>query len=118
MSPSASDLLSHMLDEIDYLLDQQVRITKSQLFADGTFQCAFSRSIEILGEAAKQMPAEFRGQHPEVPWKAIAGMRDRLIHGYFAVDYDIVWDVVEHKLSDLRPLVIKMLDALADKPSN
>jgi len=112
MSPSASDLLSHMLDEIDYLLDQQRRVTKSQLLADGTLQRAFSRSIEILGEAAKQMPGEFRGQHPEVPWKAIAGMRDRLIHGYFAVDYDIVWDVVENKLTDMRPLVVKMIDEL------
>jgi uncharacterized protein with HEPN domain len=93
------------------LLDQQVRITKSQLLTDGTLQRAFSRSLEIIGEAAKQMPIEFREQHSNVPWKAIAGMRDRLVHGYFAVDYDIVWDVIEHKLADLRPLIIMMLDA-------
>ena len=56
------------------------------------------------------MPIDFRDAHPEVPWKQIAGMRDRLIHGYFAVDYDIVWDVVDNKLSELRPLIIALLD--------
>ncbi len=73
-------------------------------------QRAFSRSIEIIGEAAKQMPTAYREAHPEVPWKLIAGMRDRLVHGYFAVDYDIVWDVVENKLSELRPLIVALLD--------
>ena len=86
MSPSASELLSHMLDEIDYLLDQRVRVTKEVLLTDGTLQRAFSRSIEILGEASKQLPVDFRDSHPEIPWKTIAGMRDRLIHGYLAVD--------------------------------
>lgn len=102
MSPSASDLLRHMLDEVEYLLDQGRKHTKDDLLRDATLQRAFSRSIEILGEAAKQLSLEFRSQHPDVPWKAIAGMRDRLIHGYFAVDYDIVWDVVENKLDELR----------------
>jgi uncharacterized protein with HEPN domain len=112
MSPSASDLLRHILDEIDYLLGQQGRVSKADLLADGTLQRAFSRSIEIIGEAAKQMPSDFRDEHLEVPWKAIAGMRDRLIHGYFAVDYEIVWDVVENKLLELRPLVVDMLGTL------
>jgi uncharacterized protein with HEPN domain len=110
MSPSISDLLCHMLDEVDYLMTQQAQITKSQLLADGTLQRAFSRSIEIIGEAAKQMPAEFRQSHPDVPWKAISGMRDRLVHGYFAVDYDIIWDVIEHKLGDLKQMLDSMLD--------
>jgi uncharacterized protein with HEPN domain len=110
MSPSATDLLQHMLEEIDYLLDQRRSVTKAQLLVDGTLQRAFSRSIEVLGKAAKQIPVGFRAAHPEVPWKRIAGMRDRLIHGYFAVDYEIVWDVVDSKLPELRPLVLKMLE--------
>ena len=111
MSLSANDLLRHMLDEVDYLLDQRQRSTKDDLLGDPTLQRAFARSIEILGEAVKQMPHEFRNQHPEVPWKAIAGMRDQLIHRYFAVDLDIVWDVVENHLPPLRGQLSTLLGA-------
>lgn len=90
------------------------RATRKSLDQDGTLQRAVSRSIEIIGEASKQMPAAFRESHSEIPWKMIAGMRDRLIHGYFAVDYDIVWDVIETKLPELRPLIVSLLEAIDD----
>ena len=114
MSRSPSDLLRHMLDEIDFLQGVYHRSTRDALDLDGTIQRAVSRSIEIIGEAAKQMPLEFRDSHPEIPWKSIGAMRDRLIHGYFAVDHDIVWDVIENKLPELRPLVVAALDAASD----
>jgi len=103
-----------MLDEIDYLLDEGASLTKEAFLADQTRRRAFARSIEILGEAAKQIPQDFRDQAPHVPWKEIAGMRDRLIHAYFAVDYDIVWDVVQNKLSDLR----KQLEEILQRASS
>jgi uncharacterized protein with HEPN domain len=102
MSPSDSDLLRHMLDEADYLIGQRAVTTREDFLTNATLQRAFSRSIEILGEAVKQLSSETRDAHPDIPWKAIAGMRDRLIHGYFAVDYEIVWDVVENKIDDIR----------------
>lgn len=114
MFRSPSDLLRHMLEEINFLQEVRGRATRESLGQDGTLQRAVSRSIEIIGEASKQMPAAFRESHPEIPWKMIAGMRDRLIHGYFAVDYDIVWDVIENKLPELRPLIIALLTTIED----
>ncbi|MCS7289039.1 MAG: DUF86 domain-containing protein [Roseiflexus sp.] len=70
---------------------------------------AFVRSIEVIGEAVKQMPDTFRQQYPAIEWRAMAGMRDRLIHGYFGVDYDIVWDVVMNKIPTLDRAVRQIL---------
>jgi uncharacterized protein with HEPN domain len=68
------------------------------------------RSIEIIGEAAKQTPGSLRRQHPEIERRAIAGMRDRLIHGYFGVDYEIVWDVVTNKVPELAETVRQIMN--------
>jgi uncharacterized protein with HEPN domain len=57
---------------------------------DETLKRAFVRSIEVIGEATRNIPIETRQKYPQVDWKAMAGMRDRLIHGYFGIDYDIV----------------------------
>ena len=79
--------------------------------ADGTRQRAFVRSLEIIGEAVKKVPEEFRAQYPAVEWRAIAGMRDRLIHGYFGVDYELVWDVVQKRVPKLRSQIASILEA-------
>ena len=63
------------------------------------------RLLEIIGEAAKGITAEFRQEHSELPWKSMVGMRDRLIHGYFDVNLDIVWKTV---INDLPPLINKL----------
>jgi uncharacterized protein with HEPN domain len=70
--------------------------------ADETLRRAFVRSLEIIGEAAKKVPPEFRVQHAAVDWRAMAGMRDRLIHDYFGVDFELVWDVVRTRIPELR----------------
>lgn len=114
MSPSTRSLLNHMLDEANYLLTQRQGLVKETFLEDETLRRAFTRSIEILGEASKQLPDQFRSTMPEIPWKEIAGMRDRLIHAYFAVDFEIVWDVVENKIPELKVQLLKALRELAD----
>lgn len=98
MSTSDRDFLKHILDEIEYLLRASSSVDKRTFLADETLKRAFARSFEIIGEAMKRLPAPFRSEHTDIEWSAMAAMRDRLIHAYFGVDYELVWDVVETKL--------------------
>lgn len=79
MSVSPVEYLQHNLDETAFLMDRAVGLELDDFFRDEVLQRAFGRSLEIIGEAAKKMPAELRPQHREVEWRALAGMRDRLI---------------------------------------
>lgn len=77
--------------------------------ADLKTQSAVIRQIEIIGEAVKRLGDETKNAEPEVPWRLIAGTRDRLIHGYFQVDLAAVWSMVEHDLDPLRAAVDRLL---------
>ena len=66
-------------------------------------------NLQVVGEAIKKVPEEVRSRHPDVEWKKIAGLRDILVHEYFGIDVDIVWDVVANKLPDLKLQIEKIL---------
>lgn len=101
MSPSTPELLLHILDETSYLLSIREGLSREEFLEDPTLKRAVVRSLEIIGEAAKCLSLSFTADHPECEWRLMAGMRDRLIHHYFGVDYEIVWDVPQRKIPDL-----------------
>jgi uncharacterized protein with HEPN domain len=114
MALSTIEFLRHIRDEISYLQKSSRGIHKADFVADPTLQRAFVRSIEVIGEAVKKLPESLREQHTNVDWRALAGMRDRLIHAYFSIDYDIVWDVVSNKIPELATTIEKMLKQQLD----
>ena len=109
MSFEPHNYLRHILAESDYLLQESAHLTLEQFVASATLQRAFVRSLEIIGEASKKVPDAYRAQHPDIEWRAMAGMRDRLIHNYFGVDYELVWDVVTTRVPLLRSQIAEIL---------
>lgn len=111
MALSIDEYLRHILDEADFLAAEVENIDRTAFWNDERAKRAFVRSIEVIGEAVKRVPDDIRVKHPEIQWKSIAGMRDKLIHEYFGVDYDIVWDVVTNKVPELANVVREILAA-------
>lgn len=109
MSFELRDYLQHILTEAEYLVDTSQGLTPEAFLADATLQRACVRSLEIIGEATKRLPESFRAAHPEIEWRSIARMRDRLIHGYFGVDYQLVWEVIQTKVPELRMVLQQIL---------
>jgi uncharacterized protein with HEPN domain len=104
------NFLRHIFDELNYLIDNTKNLDREKFFNDETLQRAFTRSIEIIGEATKKLPDELKSKYPGIEWKSIAGMRDKLIHDYFGIDYELVWDILMEKVPPLKEEVEAIID--------
>ncbi|HEX9627787.1 MAG TPA: DUF86 domain-containing protein [Acidiferrobacterales bacterium] len=98
----------HIHDAITRVLDY-TREGRDAFMQSTLIQDAVIRNLEIVGEAAKGLSAEFRRRHPTIPWSSMTGMRDVLIHGYMGVDLDIVWDVVANRLLPVQQELQKLV---------
>lgn len=103
-----SDIIENIDDSVKFIAD----MTYEEFIGDKKTVNAVIRSIEVIGEATKHVPQEMRSQRPVVPWKDMAGMRDKCIHDYAGVDYEVVWTAVKEELPVLRPQIQSLLDEL------
>jgi uncharacterized protein with HEPN domain len=98
--------LRHMRDAAARAIEISRPLDRGSLAPDGLETLALTRLVEVIGEAARRVSEPVRQEHPAIPWRQIAGTRDRLIHGYDQVDLDILWTIVHEQL----PLLVRQLD--------
>lgn len=102
------DILS-ALESIENFLEG---ISFEQFKKDDKTTSAVIRKFEVIGEATKQIPDEIRQKYSQIPWREMAGMRDRLIHFYFGVDYKLVWETIKKRLPEIKQLIKEILNTL------
>jgi len=103
------DYLADILESISEVEEFLHGLTYDSFATDRKTVNAVIRSLEVIGEATKHIPASFRNRHPDIPWSRMAGMRDVLIHDYMGVDLKTVWKVAQDRLPEIKP----MLEGLA-----
>ena len=111
MARSDEDRLRHMLEAASKASGLIEGLTPTDLKDDEVRSLALTHLLEILGEAARGVSEKTKAKYPQLPWTQMAATRDRLIHGYFSVDLDIVWRIVSH---DLPPVIVSLKAALQD----
>ena len=110
MSKEPKEYLRHIHDECLYIISVGENLLFEDFMEDETLKRAVVRSLEIIGEATKKIPADFKVKWDTIPWKNMAGMRDRLIHDYIGVNYGIVWDVLKNKIPDMNKQISEFLN--------
>ena len=101
--------MRHMLDHAKEAVAMACGRTRTDLDKDRQLNLSLVRLLEIIGEAAGRVAADERARHPDIPWSEIVGLRNRLIHGYDSVDFDILWQIVS---DDLPPVIAALEKAL------
>jgi uncharacterized protein with HEPN domain len=119
--------MSEEREIIDFLEDAMGAMERAERFvADMSYEdfikdektvFAVLRAIEVIGEAVKHMPMDFRMKFPDIPWRDIAGMRDVLIHDYFAVDLETVWETIKTNIPKTKPFFIRVLKEIKGEGS-
>ena len=110
MSKEPKDYLRHIQDECLYIISVSENLIYEDFLRNETLKRAAVRSLEIIGEATKKIPADFKVKWKSIQWKNMAGMRDRLIHDYIGVNYSIVWDVMKNKIPEMNKQISEFLD--------
>ena len=100
------------MDEINYLFQNSITLEYDKFINNETLKRSFVRSLEVIGEATKNLPDDFKQKYSYIQWKQIAGLRDVLIHHYFGIDYKSVWDIVKNKLPKIKEQIENILNEI------
>ena len=112
MSKLPINFLKHIHEECVFILNISDKIADYEVFvADDVLKRAVVRSLEIIGEATKNIPVDYKLKWKEITWKEMAGMRDKLIHDYMGINYRIVWDVAIHKIPMLKTQIESVIES-------
>ena len=101
MSREYRVFLTDMRKACEKVVAYTQQVTREQFLSDEKTFDAVLRNVEIIGEAAKHIPDDIRAQHPNIPWRNIAGLRDVVIHDYFGLDTELIWDIVSREVPEL-----------------
>ncbi len=112
MTREEIDYLRDILDNIDIASEFVSNLTYEQFREDQRTIYAVTRAIEIVGEATKNISPTLRDRYPTIPWRSIAGMRDKVIHEYFGVNYQILWDTVQQDFPVLKKTISRIVSDL------
>lgn len=110
------DYLFDIKNECEYLVNRSKNLSYEDFIANEDLKKAFTRSLEIIGEAAKQIPKEIRKKYPQIRWKSVVGIRNKLIHEYFGVDYQVIWKTIKEKIPFLLEVIEKIIEEINQKP--
>ncbi len=110
MKKDITIFLEDILKNIALIEEFTSGMSKEQFMTDAKTQYGVMRGIEIIGEATKSLPKNYTDKYPKIPWKDIAGMRDKLIHAYFDINLERVWTVVKEDLPDLKDKIKSLLE--------
>jgi uncharacterized protein with HEPN domain len=114
MYPSQVEFLRHILDECDFLVSRYRALSFEEFCKNKEATNAACRSLEVIGEATKNVHPDIKLKYPDVDWKRMAGIRDVIIHDYFSLDFEIIWDTIQSDIPELK----KHIEKIVDKESN
>lgn len=112
MSLSIIDILKHIRDELDFLINDAKQYDYNSFINDKKTILSYTRSFEIIGEGCKSIPDDFRKKFLHIDWKGFAGLRDIIIHQYFGIDYTVIWDTVINEVPETYSAILQVIQIL------
>lgn len=101
--------IRHILDEVNYIIKESKDLEFEDLMKNETLRRALIRSLEIIGEATKNLSISFRKKHSDIEWRGMSALRDKLIHKYFGVNWNRVWDVIKNMIPEIEDKLKRVL---------